>query len=59
MPKYMVVIKDEDGVSASFFSSYLKANDCRLNAECGMGAYTELYVRDTIDGLHVYVFLES
>lgn len=47
MKAYMVLVKDENNVvSAMFFDDSHDARYYAQNAECGMGYYTELYVRD-------------
>lgn len=43
MPAYMLIIKDGDEISTMFFDDYTKADNARMNAECGCGLYTELY----------------
>ena len=45
MPKYMLVIKDEDGeVTARFFEKLSEADSYRFTAEQN-GAYAEMYER--------------
>lgn len=45
MPKYMLVIKDEDGeVSAKFFKEFYDADEYRWTVEQN-GAYAEMYER--------------
>lgn len=58
MPKYMLVIKDEDGTGTLFFDNLTAAEQSRMDAECGMGAYVEVYERTTTDdGFECYEFL--
>ena len=62
MKKYMVVyeIKDDhEGLEpvqgASFTDDYTEARNKKMDVECGLGAYAELYVRDEVEG---YSFAE-
>lgn len=62
MPKYMVIFNwkgseleefrdsmdDYRETTASFYDSYIDASNAKMNAECGMGAYAEVYVREEI-----------
>lgn len=41
--RYMVITVYEDETSANFFDNIGDANDYIMNAECGVGAYTEVY----------------
>lgn len=64
MPRFMVVTKCEGETHAAFFETYNKAHNYCLNAECGMGAYWEMYERQEItdeDGYtsREYVFIEA
>jgi len=47
MKKYMLIMKGEDGEAAYFTDDYQKAMQTKMDAECGMGEYTELYERVT------------
>ena len=57
MKKFMVVIKNEDEQGAYFFDSYADASNCRMNCECGIGGYAEIYeyTKDEIPG---YVLID-
>lgn len=59
MPKYMLVYKDEDGVShASFANTFDTANGNRMDMEVSLGWYVELYERITDEeGLTSYVLI--
>ena len=63
MKKFMVVIfaSDEDGEEtfAKFFDTYGDASNARMDAECGMGWYAEIYVRQETECGREYVFLEA
>ena len=62
MPKYMVIfnwkgsdledfkdsMEDYRETTASFYETYTDASNAKMNAECGMGAYAEVYVREEI-----------
>lgn len=43
MKKYMVVIDGEDGTSAAFTDDREKAEQTRMDAECGMGYRAQVY----------------
>lgn len=45
MKKYMVVMYGVEGQFANFFDALDKAEDCRMNAVCGMGWAAEVYER--------------
>ena len=60
MKKFMVVIKNEDRQSACFFNKYADANNCRMNCECGIGGYAEIYeyAKDEESGISSYVLID-
>ncbi len=43
MKKYMIVIDGEDGTSAVFTDDAQKAEQTRMDAECGMGYKAQVY----------------
>lgn len=46
MKQYMVIILDEEGEQiVNFFDKYQDAENCRMNSECCMGWYSEVYER--------------
>lgn len=50
MKKFMVVIlTDESETIAKFFNEYTEAKQAMMNAECGLGWYSELYERIEIE----------
>lgn len=57
MPKYMVITKGDGEVWAAFFDSITEAEDYKMDGECGMGFYAEVYERD--EELGEYQFLYS
>lgn len=60
MPKYMVITKGDEGTFTSFFENINDADNCRMDAECGMGWYAEVYERTEIEeGMTAYQFLYS
>ena len=64
MKKWMVVvleqIDDETNTFARFFDDLHKAHVYKQNAECGIGAYCELYERrDVPEEGKQYVLLEA
>lgn len=65
MKKYMIVyeIKDDhEGLDpvqgASFADDYTEARNKKMDVECGLGGYAELYVREEREGGPEYVLLE-
>ncbi len=60
MQRYMVVIYDGQGTAAIFTDDLDKAEDYRMNSECGMGWHAEVYERTEIEeGLTAYQFMYS
>ena len=60
MPKYMVITKGDGEVWAAFFDSITEAEDYKMDGECGMGFYAEVYERMTDkDGAEYYEFMYS
>lgn len=59
MKKYMVIISDNEGTqSAIFTDNPNEAWDTRMDAECGLGYYAEVYEYQTDDdGNEAYQFL--
>ena len=49
MKKYMVVMMFEGEQHVSFFDDAMAADNCRMDCECGMGGYAEVYERVTDD----------
>ncbi len=45
MKKYMVITLYEGQQGVSFYDSFDAAQDAHMNAECGLGAYAEVYER--------------
>ena len=43
MPKYMVVMTTEDGTHAYFTDDYDKAEQTRMDCECGIGGKAQVY----------------
>ena len=43
MPEYMIVIDGEDGTSAVFTDDAQKAEQIRMDYECGLGGYAQVY----------------
>lgn len=43
MKKFMVVIDGENGTFAYFTDDYAKAEQTRMDAECGMGCRAQVY----------------
>lgn len=59
MKKYMVIIVDDEGEQfCNFFDKYQDAENCRMNSECGMGWYAEVYERETDErGIAAYLLV--
>ena len=47
MKKYMVVYSVEGNASSAFFDDMTAAEQFRMDTECGMGGYAEVYERQT------------
>lgn len=45
MKNYMIVILLDGEQSAYFTDDYMSADNARMDAECGLGAYVEMYQR--------------
>lgn len=43
MPEYMVVTHTEDGANAIFTNDAIKAEQIRMDCECGLGGYAQVY----------------
>ena len=56
MKNYMVIILTDEGEQiVNFFDKYQDAENCRMNSECGMGWYAEVYAREEIEsGIRAY-----
>lgn len=62
MQKFMCVYQDndEDGTGASFYDHYSEARNAKMNYECGLGWYCEIYERKEIpDQGFEYVLIEA
>ena len=60
MPKYMVVFNGGNETGVSFRTNYEAAKNFKMDVECGLGLYAEIYVRETgDDGMEEYRFLEA
>ena len=59
MKLYMLIYVTEDGQSAMFGDDYYVMLKSKMDIECGLGGYAELYKRvETEDGME-YTFLEA
>ena len=43
MKQYMVIVKGDDEQGAKFFDSWIDADSYRMDAECGLGYYAQVY----------------
>lgn len=43
MKKYMVIVESDDGTHAFFYNDPIKAEQTRMDAECGMGWRAQVY----------------
>lgn len=53
MPKYMVIFNwmsdyEDQETTARFYGTYEEAENARMNAVCGLGAYAEVYIREEV-----------
>ena len=59
MKKYMLIVLFEGETSTHFYDEYIAASNARMDAECGLGAYAELYERTTDeDGMTAYTLID-
>ena len=57
MKKFMVIYTYEGTQGASFFDTAGEAENCRMDLECGLGAYAEVYERkDSNHDMSYYEF---
>lgn len=57
MKRYMVISIIDGRQHAYFTDNYVEAEQYRMDCECGMGGYAEVYKRQTDeDGVDSYVF---
>lgn len=59
MKKYMLVFVTEDGEEAIFGDDYLKMINSKMDVECGLGGYAELYERMETECGMEYKLIES
>lgn len=60
MKKYMVVTSLEGSTNAKFFDRLIDAEQYRMDAECGVGAYAQVYeLRKDKYGNSSYSFMYS
>ena len=61
MKKYMIVYTIEENNGASFAEDYTEAKNKKMDIECGLGGYAEIYGREEHeDGdFSEYVLLEA
>lgn len=43
MKRYMVIVKVNGEISALFFDDSEKAEQCRMDCECGCGGFAQVY----------------
>lgn len=60
MAEYMVISVIDGEQCASFYDTYAEAKGAKMNSECGLGAYAEIYSREPDDfGTSEYVLIEA
>lgn len=61
MKKYMIVYTVEDSQGASFADDYTEARNKKMDIECGLGGYAEIYEREDVDPLRPpeYILIEA
>lgn len=59
MKKYMLVYVIDGEQDARFSNNYLEISNAKMDIECGLGGYAEIYERmETDDGEMEYVMVE-
>ena len=59
MKKYMLVYVVEGEQSVIFNDSYLKISRSKMDIECGLGGYAEVYERMETDNGTEYIMVEA
>lgn len=60
MKKYMLVYIIDGEHGARFSDSYIEVCNAKMDVECGIGGYAEIYERmETEDGTMEYVMVEA
>lgn len=59
MKKFMVVFVADGSQEAVFYDYEHDAAQAKMDIECGLGGYAELYVRMEVEGGVEYVLLEA
>ena len=60
MKKYMLVYSCDGEQGATFKDSYSEVRNAKMDVECGLGGYAEIYKRIEVeDGIEEYVFVEA
>lgn len=62
MKKYMIVYTVEGNHGASFKDTYEEARNAKMDVECGLGGYAEIYGREEYEDGNIppeYVLLEA
>ena len=60
MKKYMLVYIIEGEQGAKFSNNYLEISNAKMDVECGMGGYAEIYKRIEVEeGMMEYVMIEA
>lgn len=61
MNRYMIVYRIDEGCGACFADDYSEARNKKMDIECGLGGYAEIYIREERDGFvpPEYVLLEA
>lgn len=59
MKKYMLVYIVESEQEVIFGNDYFKIRQSKMDVECGLGGYAEIYERmEDEDGMEAYVLVE-
>ena len=61
MKKYMIVYRIDEGMGAAFSDSYQEAKSKKMDIECGLGGYAEIYAREEHEdaGYSEYILIEA
>lgn len=59
MKKFMIVGKADGEQFTSYADTYNEARNQKMNIECGLGGYAEIYSREQTEFGSEYKFLEA
>ena len=61
MANYMIVYTIDEGQGATFADDYTEAKNKKMDIECGLGGYAEIYGREDVDPMRPaeYILIEA